>query len=135
MGPAAFAICVMLSLAGIAHPTAPRWARLVFAFLIASSAIGLVAAFTSGCAGQVVDTASTCPDHAIPTTTCDVPLPTYCVYEPNVQATSAGLCIVDIMASCTPELRYHLVYAMDETDAGWAATVNLWGSQCRLEAR
>lgn len=60
----------------------------------------LVLFLLGGCAGQVVDPASTCPDHAIPTMTCDVPLPTYCVFSPNIHLLDDGSCVVDVLTGC-----------------------------------
>lgn len=60
----------------------------------------LVLFLLGGCAGQVVDPASTCPDHAIPATTCDVPLPANCVFSPNIHIMEDGTCVVDVLTGC-----------------------------------
>lgn len=90
----------------------------------------------SGCAGRVVDPPA-CPDHAIPTMTCEEPLAPECFASPNVFASADGTrCVVDIETSCTPEQRYHVLTELGYQDDGsWTGVVKLWASQCRLEAR
>lgn len=97
--------------------------------LLGELIVRVVTGGASGCAGQVVDPASTCPDHAIPTTTCDVPLPANCVFSPNIHLMDDGSCVVDVFTGC--QYNGNFVHFALPYDGGAVSTPGqFYGSTC-----
>jgi hypothetical protein len=103
--------------------------------MMARASFIALAILAGGCAGAVEQPSTLgCPDGATPRMSCDLPLSMGCIVEPSVRAASGGLCVLELDASCTSEVHYHLLYELEQSDAAsWTAKVKLFASQCVLE--